>query len=105
MDAAQFRNSKNFQNSTAIFGANLTRRQGELIKQVKQFVYCYDIDTAGQTTIEKLRQYQTGNIYILSPPKKIDGVDIKDLGDCGKLGITVDELVKRNWLSHIKYLE
>ena len=105
MDAAQFRNSKNFQNSTAIFGANLTRRQGELIKQVKQLVYVYDIDTAGQTTVEKLKQYQTGNIYILSPPKKINGIDIKDLGDCGKLGITVDELVKRNWLSHIKYLE
>lgn len=105
MDCAQFRNNSKFQNSTAIFGANLTRRQGELIKQLKQFTYCADRDLAGNQTIEKLKQYQNGNIYILLPPKQINGQPIKDLGDCGKLGITVEDLIEKNWLSHIKYLE
>ena len=104
-DLGVLRGSEMFKNSTSIFGANLTRRQGELIKQLKKLIYCYDTDAAGFNTVETLKKYQTGNIYILAPPKQINGNKIHDLGDCGKLGITVDDLVSKNWLAHIKYLE
>ena len=104
-DLGVLRGSPKFRNSTSIFGANLTRRQGELIKQLKAFCYVPDLDLAGDQTVEKLRSIQTGNIYILRPPKQINGQLIKDIGNVGQMGLSIDELVKRNWLSHIKYLE
>ena len=104
MDRAVLRTSNTFRNSTSIFGANITKRQLDLLKQFPKVVYIPDSDAAGEKTVEKLKSARLGNVYILRIPKKINGVDVKDVGDFTKAGIIPQDLVDRNWLSYEKIL-
>ena len=104
MDLAVLRTSDVFKNSTSIFGANITRRQIELLKQFPKIVYIPDSDAAGEKTVEKLKAAKLGKVHILRLPKKINNVDIKDVGDLTKASIVPQDLVDRNWLSYAKFL-
>ena len=104
MDLAVLRTSSVFKNSTSIFGANITRRQIELFKKFPKIVYIPDSDAAGEKTVEKLKAARLGKTYILRVPKKINNVDVKDVGDLTKAGIVPQDLVDRNWLSYEKFL-
>ena len=104
MDLAVLRTSSVFKNSTSIFGANITRRQIELFKRFPKIVYIPDSDAAGEKTVEKLKAARLGKTYILRIPKKINNVDVKDVGDLTKAGIVPQDLVDRNWLSYEKFL-
>lgn len=104
MDLAVLRTSSVFKNSTSIFGANITRRQIELFKRFPKIVYIPDSDAAGEKTVEKLKAARLGKTYILRIPKKINNIDVKDVGDLTKAGIVPQDLVDRNWLSYEKFL-
>lgn len=104
MDLAVLRTSSVFKNSTSIFGANITRRQIELFKKFPKIVYIPDSDAAGEKTVEKLKSARLGKTYILRIPKKINNVDVKDVGDLTKAGIVPQDLVDRNWLSYEEFL-
>ena len=104
MDLAVLRTSSVFKNSTSIFGANITRRQIELFKKFPKIVYIPDSDAAGEKTVEKLKAARLGKTYILRVPKKINNVDVKDVGDLTKAGIVPQDLVDRNWLSYEEFL-
>ena len=104
LDLAVLRTSSVFKNSTSIFGANITRRQIELFKRFPKIVYIPDSDAAGEKTVEKLKAARLGKTYILRIPKKINNIDVKDVGDLTKAGIVPQDLVDRNWLSYEKFL-
>ena len=104
MDLAVLRTSDTFKNSTSIFGANITKRQLELLKRFPKIVYIPDSDAAGEKTVEKLKAAKLGKTYILRIPKKINNIDVKDVGDLTKAGIVPQDLVDRNWLSYEKFL-
>ena len=104
MDLAVLRTSDTFKNSTSIFGANITKRQLELLKRFPKIVYIPDSDTAGEKTVEKLKAAKLGKTYILRIPKKINNIDVKDVGDLTKARIVPQDLVDRNWLSYEKFL-
>ena len=76
MDLAVLRTSDTFKNSTSIFGANITKRQLELLKRFPKIVYIPDSDAAGEKTVEKLKAAKLGKTYILRIPKKINNIDI-----------------------------
>lgn len=104
MDLAVLRSSDFFKNSSAIFGANLTKRQIKLLLDFKKVVYIPDADQAGDKTVEKLKDTGYKNIYILRLPKVINNVNIKDVGDIPKAGISIDDLLNRKWLKYEKKL-
>ena len=104
MDLAVLRTCDVFKNSTSIFGANITKRQLELLKPFPKVVYIPDSDAAGDKTVEKLKSADLDNVYILHVPKKINSIDIKDVGDLVKAGILPQDLVDRNWLNYEKSL-
>lgn len=104
MDIMVLRNNKLFRNSTCIFGACLTNRQKALIQKFKKFIMIPDLDAPGLQVLENLKVIQTGNIYYLKLPKEINGKPIKDAGDIPSLGLTIDDLINRKWLSYEKYL-
>ena len=102
MDLAVLRSDPTFKNSTSIFGANITKRQIELIKKFKSFIYIYDLDAAGYKTLETLQKADLSNLYTLKLPERVNDIKIKDVGDLPKTGITVTDLVNRKWLNYIK---
>ena len=104
MDLAVLRTCSLFKNSTSIFGASLTRRQVELLKEFKRVVYINDLDDAGNKTLETLRSLESDKFFSLKLPSEIRGVKIKDVGDLPKAGVTPTDLVNRRWLQHIKRL-
>jgi DNA primase len=104
MDLAVLRANEAFKNSTCIFGANVTKRQIHLLSQFKKVVYIPDQDTAGENTVLKLKESSLDNIYILRLPKKLNNIDIKDVGDLGSHGIPLDYLLSRKWFSYEKKL-
>lgn len=104
MDLAVLRTCDTFKNSTCIFGANLTKRQISLIEGFKKFVYIPDNDTAGENTVKKLKEAGLPNTYILRLPKKLNNIDIKDIGDLGIEGIPLEYLLLRKWLNYEKKL-
>lgn len=104
MDLAVLRTSPAMKNSTSIFGANITHRQLSLLKQFKKVIYIPDLDSAGEKTVEKLKNSKLGNIYILRIPKRVNNISLKDVGDFTKAGITPQDLIDRNWLSYEKFL-
>ena len=104
MDLAVLRTSDTFKNSTSIFGANITKRQLELLKRFPKIVYIPDSDAAGEKTVEKLKTAKLGKTYILRIPKKINNIDVKDVGDLTKASIVPQDRVDRNWLSYEKFL-
>lgn len=104
MDLFVLRSSKAMQNSTSIFGANLTKRQIKLIGEFSQFIYIPDNDEAGQKTVEALKNSGLKNIYVLPIPKQLGNFNPKDVGDFPKAGVTVDNLLDKKWLSYVKKL-
>lgn len=105
IDLFVLRQCHTFDNSTSIFGANVTRRQLSQISEFKRFIYIPDNDEAGDKTVESLRNSGLDNIYILKLPKNIDSYEIKDVGDLPKIGVDVESLVKRRWLRYIRKLD
>ena len=100
MDLFVLRGCDVFNNSTSIFGANVTERQISLIKEFKEFVYIYDLDDAGRNTVRKLKECGLDNAYTLKLPKNLNGIEIKDVGDIPKTGVTLNFLVERKWLKY-----
>lgn len=89
-------------NCTSIFGASLTKRQIELLKEFKKIVYIPDNDKAGDGTINILKESNLSNCYILKLPKLINNVSIKDLGDLPKAHVDVNNLINKKWLNYEK---
>jgi DNA primase len=102
MDLFVLRGCDVFNNSTSIFGANVTDRQLKLLSQFKKFIYIPDNDSAGESTIQKLKNSKNLNLGILKLPKKLENKDIKDVGDLPKIGLNVNFLVERKWLNYVK---
>lgn len=105
MDLAVLRSCEFFKNSTSIFGANLTSRQINLLKEFKEVIYIPDRDEAGNKTVEALKNASLNNCWILSPPKSLNGFEIKDIGDVPKAGCSIQSLLDRRWLLYKKPLE
>lgn len=104
MDLFVLRSCKEFSNSTSIFGANITDRQLNLLKEFKEFVYIYDLDDAGRNTVLKMKEKGMENVFTLKLPSSINGISIKDVGDIPKTGVTLDSLLERKWLKYKKPL-
>lgn len=104
MDLFVLRTCPEFENSTSIFGAGITERQFQQIKEFKDFVYIFDLDDAGHKTVEKLKSSGLQNVSILKLPENINGFKIKDVGDLPKAGVNPQFLVDRKWLKYIKRL-
>ena len=95
LDLAVLRTDPHFANSTAIFGAQVTRRQVWLLNQFPQIILIPDNDKAGRGTTKKLIDELDYPFQILDVP--CTG-DIKDIGDIPtKLHTTVEALRKRGW--------
>lgn len=101
MDLFVLKTDDYFNNSTCIFGASISDRQLELLKDFKQVVYIPDSDNAGMKVLDKLKDLGD-NISYLKLPEEINGVKIKDIGDIPKTNITVNQLRTHNWLNYIK---
>ena len=104
MDLFVLRSCKEFSNSTSIFGANITDRQLNLLKEFKEVVYIYDLDDAGRNTVLKMKERGMENVFTLKLPSSINGISIKDVGDIPKTGVTLDSLLERKWLKYKKPL-
>lgn len=104
MDLFVLRSCNEFENSTSIFGANITKRQLEQISKLKRFIYIPDNDKAGDETINQLRNSNLDNIYILKLPSDINGIPVKDIGDIPSTHSTVQDLYDRKWLKYMKRL-
>lgn len=104
MDLFVLRSCDEFKNSTSIFGANVTDRQIELLKEFKEVVYIYDLDDAGRNTVLKMKERGLDNVYTLRLPPSINGVTVKDVGDIPKTGATLDSLLDRKWLKYKKHI-
>lgn len=104
MDLFVLRSCSEFSNSTSIFGAGVTKKQMEQIKEFPEFIYIPDLDDAGQKTVEKLRDSGLTNISILKLPSEVKGFKIKDVGDLPKAGVSPQFLVDRKWLRYKKSL-
>lgn len=95
MDLAVLRTDPYFANSTAIFGATVTRRQLWLLNQYEHLILIPDNDKAGAMTTRKLIENLDRDFRILDVPRL---GDIKDIGDIPtKLHTTVQALRKRGW--------
>jgi len=99
MDLALLREYPEFKNSTAIFGAAVTRRQLHLLEKFDTVIYIPDNDKAGDSTLQTFKQHKMRNIKVLRLPKIVNGIAIKDVGDLViKAGFSVKELIKKKWL-------
>lgn len=100
MDLFVLRSCSEFKNSTSIFGANVTDRQLSLLREFKEFVYLPDNDDAGIATVKKMYDSGLQNTYILKVPESLNGMNVKDVGDIPKTGMSVGSLVERRWLRY-----
>lgn len=95
LDLAVLRTDAYFANSTAIFGAQITRRQSWLLNQYEQLVLIPDNDKAGRSTTKKLIEELDHPFEILDVPRL---QDIKDIGDIPVvLHTSVHALRRRGW--------
>ena len=101
MDLFVLRGCPEFKNSTSIFGAGVTKRQIEQMKEFKKIVYIPDNDDAGKMTVDSLKDYNLDNMYILKLPNSINGVTIKDVGDLPKAEVSPQFLLDRKWLNYL----
>ena len=102
MDLAVLRSCDFFENSTSVFGANITKRQLYLLKNFNKVIYINDLDEAGYKALDTLKQAKLDNLYNLEPPKSIGDFKIKDIGDIPKTGLTIQDLLNRRWVDYIK---
>ena len=101
MDLALLRKHKEFRNSTCIFGAALSKRQIHLLKRFNEIVIIPDNDKAGKLTLQAALKAQLP-AYCLELPSVLNDCKIKDVGDLYKAKSSVDDLLKRKWLSKVK---
>jgi DNA primase len=95
LDLAVLRTDPFFANSTAIFGAQVTRRQMWLLNQFDSIILIPDNDKAGRNTTRKMIEELDRPFQILDVPKL---QDIKDVGDIPtKLHTSVHALRRRGW--------
>lgn len=95
LDLAVLRTDSYFANSTAIFGAQVTRRQLWLLNQYDRVVLIPDNDKAGRNTTRKLIEDLDRPFEILDVPRL---QDIKDVGDIPTvLRTSVYNMRKRGW--------
>lgn len=108
MDLAVLRSCRGFKNSTSIFGANLTKRQINLMKDFPSIVYIPDSDDAGEKTVNILRSSGLADVNVLRLPPILFGSPIKDVGDIPKITspsgrrASVQDLVNLKWLKRIE---
>ena len=99
MDLALLRAYKEFENSTAIFGAAVTARQLYLLKKFDEVIYIPDNDRAGEDTVKTFQKNEMRNVKVLRLPDLIKDVKVKDVGDLVvKAQTTVGSLLNRKWL-------
>jgi DNA primase len=95
IDLAILRTDPFFHNSTTIFGASLSRRQLWLLNQCSHSIIIPDNDTAGRSTLRKLKEELSQPFSVLPIPRL---GNIKDVGDIPKkLHTTVQALRSRGW--------
>ena len=104
MDLAVLRQHPFFQNSTSIFGANLTKRQLDLLSKFNRIIVIPDNDAAGDKTLDQLRTSGLDNVFYLKLPKELNSFPVKDVGDLPKAGLSVDYLLRRKWTNYIRKL-
>lgn len=112
MDLAVLRTDPYFNetNSTAIFGATITKRQIFLLKQFDSFCYICDFDKAGFLSLKKLyNELSKENDFLqkdwrfIIPPFVKQG--IKDIGDVPvKSGKSIEQCRNMKWLNTSKLL-
>lgn len=94
MDLAVLRTDSFFENSTAVFGAGISRRQLYLLNQFEDIIIIPDADEAGKKSLHRLRDGLKKPFKIMDVPN----LGIKDVGDIPqKLRIPVESLRKRGW--------
>lgn len=99
MDLALLRAYKEFENSTAIFGASLTQRQIYLLQKFDEVIYIPDNDRAGESTIKAFKENKMNNVRILRIPSVINNVSIIDVGDLViKAQTSIADLLRKKWL-------
>ncbi len=90
MDCLAFRSLTGIENSTSIFGANITEHQKELLNQFPEVCYVYNNDVAGLKSLESMRKSYKGKFTELKPAGDFD-----DVGDMAKAKFTgVSEWLK-----------
>lgn len=108
MDLAILRTDSYFdsRNSTAIFGASLSRRQFTLLSEFKSTVNIIDNDLAGWISLKSWKDYikeynlGEGHMFVLPP---YTNQNVKDLGDVPvKIKKTVKECREAKWLTSQK---
>ena len=67
MDCLAFRSLTKIQNSTALFGANITSNQKEDLNSFSQVCYVFNKDEAGKKSVESLRESFKGKFTTLAP--------------------------------------
>ncbi len=99
MDLAFLRQDPYFENSTCIFGVNITSRQQYLLKKFSEVVYIRENDLAGEGCVRDLQKINIKSKGFLKIPKSLNGVNIKDIGDFVKAGVTVKQFrEQRHWI-------
>lgn len=94
MDLAVLRTDDFFENSTALFGASISRRQLYLLNQFDDIIIIPDADEAGRKSLQRLKDGLKKPFKIMDVPN----LGIKDVGDIPqKLRVTVESLRKRGW--------
>lgn len=74
MDCLAFRSLTGINNSTSIFGAQLTTHQKELLNEFPKVCYVYNNDTAGINSLNSMKQSYKGSFTELKPANNFDDV-------------------------------
>lgn len=98
MDVAFMRTSKTFQNSTALFGANISPRQFHLLRKFDDIVYIINNDLAGWRSLRQMKAELKKDFRVLLPPCGLD--DVNEIFT--KKGWTLDKAVDMKWLNYIR---
>lgn len=108
MDLAVLRSDSYFDetNSTAVFGASMSRRQSYLLSKFKETCYIIDNDVAGWQALQRWKDFIIANDlgrdhYFLVPP--FANQQVKDVGDIPtKSGKTIEQCRSMRWLDSTK---
>lgn len=82
MDCLAFRSLTGIQNSTSIFGAQLTEHQKELLNEFSEVCYVYNNDTAGLNSLNVMKESYKGKKFTQLKPAG----DYDDVGEMAMNG-------------------
>jgi len=102
MDMISLRTDPTFRNSTAFFGAGITRRQMYLLDQFVEVCLVMDDDAAGVGTLKRLMGEPDlrKKLKVLLPPAGCK--DVNDILQGKNPNVrTVTEAIEKNWLSKV----